>query len=73
MLKLLQKKANNNIAKLTTLLTGLKAIIKGFDAKDVGDNFVCTLILEVKNIAELNSIINSIKNMKNVTSVYRSE
>ena len=71
--KVIAEKANNNIAKLTTLLTGLKAIIKGFDAKDVGDNFVCTLILEVKNIAELNSIINSIKNMKNVTSVYRSE
>ena len=72
-IKIIAEKVNNNIAKMTALLTSLKVTIKGFDAKDVGDNLVCTLIVEVKNISELQGVINSIKNMKNVISVYRSE
>lgn len=66
-------KADNNIAKLTSLITSLKINIKGFDAKDVGDTFVCSLRIEVKNKGELDSAINSIKNIKNVTNVQRSE
>ena len=66
-------KADNNIAKLTNLITSLKINIKGFDAKDVGDTFVCSLRIEVKNKGELDSAINSIKNIKNVTNVQRSE
>ena len=66
-------KADNNRAKLTNLITSLKINIKGFDAKDVGDTFVCSLRIEVKNKGELDSAINSIKNIKNVTNVQRSE
>ncbi len=72
-IKVIAIKSDNNIGKLTNLITGLKIAIKGFDAKDIGDNFVCNLIIEVKNKEELNKVINSIKNIKNVTSVYRSE
>ena len=72
-LKVVADKTNTNIAKLTSNLTGLKFNLKGFDAKDSGDNYVCSLIIEVKNKTELDNAINAIQNIKNVTSVYRSE
>ncbi len=72
-IKVVADKNNINIAKLTSLLTGLKFNLKGFDAKDAGDNFVCTLIIDVKNKAELESAISAIRNIKNVINVYRSE
>ena len=72
-IKVVAVKSDNNIGKLTNLITGLKIAIKGFEAKDVGDNFYCSLVIDVKNKQELESAINSIRNMKNVTNVYRSE
>lgn len=72
-IKVIADKSDNNIGRLTNLITGLKIAIKGFEAKDVGDNFICSLVIDVKNKAELESAINSIRSMKNVTNVYRSE
>lgn len=72
-LKVVADKTNINIGKLTNLLTGLKFNLKGFDAKDAGDNYICSLIIDVKNKSELEDAINSIRNIKNVTNVYRSE
>lgn len=72
-IKVVANKSDNNIGRLTNLITGLKIAIKGFEAKDVGDNFICSLVIDVKNKAELESAMNSIRNMKNVTNVYRSE
>lgn len=72
-IKVIAEKAGNNIGKITNLITGLKIAIRGFDAKDVGDTFICTLIIDVKNKAELESAISAIKGIKNVIKVYRSE
>lgn len=72
-IKVIATKSDNNIGRLTNLITGLKIAIKGFEAKDIGDSFVCTLIIDVKNKEELNSAMNSIRNMKNILEVYRSE
>ena len=72
-IKVIADKNNNNIAKLTNLITSIKMNIKGFDVKDSIDNYICKLVIEVKNKNELNSAINSLKNLKNVISVYRSE
>lgn len=72
-IKVIANKSDNNIGRLTNLITGLKIAIRGFEAKDVGDNFICSLVIDIKNKKELESAINSIRNMKNVTNVYRSE
>ncbi len=72
-IKVVADKTNINIVKLTNLLTGLKFNLKGFDAKDTGDNYLCSLIIDVKNKAELEEAINSLRNIKNVTNVYRGE
>ena len=72
-IKVIADKNNINIAKLTNLITSIKMNIKGFDIKDSIDNYICNLVIEVKNKNELNSAINSLKNIKNVISVYRSE
>lgn len=72
-LKVIAEKAENNIAKLTTLITNMKLPIRGFEAKDVGDKFDCLISIEVKNTDELNKVISAIKTIKNVTEVYRSE
>lgn len=72
-IKVVAIKSDNNIGRITNLITGLKIPIKGFDAKDIGDTFLCTLVVDVKNKEELNKIITSIKNLKNITNVYRSE
>ncbi len=72
-LKVIAEKAENNIAKLTTLITNMKLPIRGFEAKDVGDKFDCLISIEVKNRDELNKVISAIKTIKNVTEVYRSE
>lgn len=72
-LKVIADKADNNIAKLTTLITNMKLPIRGFEAKDIGDIFDCLITIEVKNTAELEKVIASIKTLKNVTDVYRSE
>ena len=66
-------KENNSIAKLTTLITSLKINIRGFDAKEIDNAIVCILRIEIKNKAELDRAINSMKNIKSVTSVQRSE
>lgn len=72
-IKIIADKADNNITKVTGLITGLKIAIKGFDVKDMDERFVCNLIIEVKNKKELDSAITSIRNMKNIIDVYRSE
>ena len=72
-IKVLADKTDNNIGKLTNSLTSLKINIRGFDAKDTGDYFICSLRIEVKNKAELDSAINAIRNIKQVTNVYRGE
>ncbi len=72
-IKVVAIKSDNNIGRITNLITGLKIPIKGFDAKDTGDTFLCTLVVDVKNKEELNKIITSIKKLKNITNVYRSE
>ncbi len=66
-------KSNNNIAKLTTLITNMKVLITGFDAKDIGDNFICDIAVSVKNKAELEKVMNSVRTLKNVTQVSRSD
>ncbi len=66
-------KSNNNIAKLTTLITNMKVLITGFDAKDVGDNFICDIAVSVKNKAELEKVMTNIRSLKNITQVSRSE
>ncbi len=66
-------KSNNNIAKLTTLITNMKVLITAFDAKDVGDNFICDIAVAVKNTAELEKVMSNMRQLKNVTSVQRSE
>ncbi len=72
-IKVIALKSDNNIGRLTNLITALKINIKGFDAKDVGDSFICTLVIDVKNKEELDSALCSIRNLKNVINVYRSE
>ena len=72
-IKVVAEKSDNNIGKITNNITSLKMGIKGFDAKDVGDTFLCTLVLDVKNKEELESAMNSIRSIKNVSKVYRSE
>ncbi len=72
-IKVIALKSDNNIGRLTNLITGLKINIRGFDAKDTGESFICTLVIDVKNKEELESAITAIRNMKNVTNVYRSE
>lgn len=66
-------KSNNNIAKLTTLITNMKVLITAFDAKDVGDNFLCDIAVAVKNTAELEKVMANVRSLKNVTHVQRSE
>ncbi len=72
-IKVLAQKSDNNIGRITNLITGLKLNIRGFDAKDVGDSFICNLRIEVKNKSELESAITSIRNLKHIISVTRSE
>ncbi len=66
-------KSNNNIAKLTTLITNMKVLITAFDAKDVGENFICDIAVAVKNTAELEKVMTNVRSLKNVTYVQRSE
>ncbi len=66
-------KSNNNIAKLTTLITNMKVTITAFDAKDVGDNFICDIAVLVKNKAELEKVMSSCRTLRNVTQVQRSD
>lgn len=72
-LKVIAQKTKLNIMKLTTLLTGIKYEIKAFDVKEVGDEYACNLVLEVKNKNELNDAITTIRNINGIVNVYRSE
>ncbi len=72
-INIVASKPDTNIGKLTNQITSLKITIKGLNAKDMGDNFLFNLIVEVKNKTDLERVINSVKNIKNVISVYRSE
>ena len=72
-IKVIADKGENNLAKLTTLITSLRIGLKGFEAKDVDDTFICTLVIDVKNKSELDSAINAIRSVRGVTNVYRGE
>lgn len=72
-IKVVAEKSDNNIGKITNSITKLKLPIKGFDAKDVGDTFLCTLVIDVKNKEELESAMNAIRGIKNISKVYRGE
>ena len=72
-IKVVANKENNSMAKLTSLITSLKINLRGFDAKEIDNAIVCILRIEIKNKAELDRAINSMKNIKSVTSVQRSE
>lgn len=67
------EKADNNIAKLTTIISNLKVPMLSFEAKDVGDRFDCMVGIEVKNADQLGKIITSIKSLSDVIDAYRSE
>lgn len=72
-IKVIARKNGNNIGRLTNLISNLRVSFKGLDVKEVEDKLTCTIIIEVKNKAELDSVINSLRNMKDVIDVYRSE
>lgn len=67
------EKADNNIAKLTSMISNLKVPMRSFEAKDVGDRFDCVVGVEVKNSDQLAKIITSIKSLSDVIEAYRSE
>ena len=72
-IKVIARKNGNNIGRLTNLISNLRVSFKGLDVKEIEDKLTCTIIIEVKNKAELDSVINSLRNMKDVIDVYRSE
>lgn len=72
-IKIEGENSSSNLSKITNSITKLKINIKGFDAKEVGDMFLCTLVLDVKNKEELESVMASIRGIKNVVKVYRGE
>ncbi|MBQ8908967.1 MAG: bifunctional (p)ppGpp synthetase/guanosine-3',5'-bis(diphosphate) 3'-pyrophosphohydrolase [Clostridia bacterium] len=72
-IRVVAEKSDNNIGRITNQITALKIAIKGFDAKDVGNSFFCTLVIDVKNKKELESAINSIRGIKGILSVERGE
>ena len=72
-IKVVASKAETNLGKLTNLITSLKISIRGFEAKDIEDSLLCTLIVDVKNKDELDYVINSVRGLKGVASVFRSE
>lgn len=72
-IKIIADKGESNIAKFSASIASLKITIKGLDVKEVEDSLICTLIVDVKNKEELDSIMNSLSNIKNVISVQRSE
>lgn len=72
-IKVIARKNGNNIGRLTNLISNLKVSFKGLDVKEVDDKLTCTIIIEVKNKVELDSVINSLRTMKDVIDVYRSE
>ena len=72
-LKVIANRDGNSIAKLTNQITNLKLPLRGFEVKDNIDRFDCTIAVEIKNTEELNKAINSLKTLKEVIDVYRSE
>ncbi len=72
-IKVEAEKADNNIAKLTTIISNLKVPLRSFEAKDIGDRFDCVVGVEVKNADQLGKIISSIKSLSDVIDAYRSE
>lgn len=72
-IKVEAEKADNNIAKLTTIISNLKVPLRSFEAKDIGDRFDCVVGVEVKNADQLGKIIFSIKSLSDVIDAYRSE
>ena len=72
-LKVIANRDGNSIAKLTNQITNLKLPLRGFEVKDNVDKFDCNVTVEVKNTEELNKAINSLKTLKEVIDVYRSE
>ncbi len=66
-------KLENSVAKITNHLANQKIALKGFEAREVKDNILCNLAVEVKNSEELNKIITSIRAINGVIEVQRSE
>lgn len=72
-IKVIADKGDNNISKFSSLITSMKITIKGLDVKEIDQTLVATVIVEVKNKEELDSIMNALSNIKNVINVQRGE
>lgn len=66
---------NNNsvVNSLSTIARDLKGKLKGFGYKEINDELVFEIVVQISNKSELDSIIKSVENVKNVRKVFRSE
>lgn len=58
---------------LNNLVRDLKLKLKGFGYKEVKDELVFEIVVQISNKKELENIIKNIENIKDVRKVYRSE
>lgn len=63
---------NAILTKITSALSSLKVNISAFKAKEVMDGMEFTIVVFVKNKAEIEKIISSLEQIKNVRKVYRA-
>ena len=64
---------NADINSLNTIARELKAKLKGFGYKEIKDELVFEIVVEISNKTELDAVIKSFEGVKYVRRVYRSE
>ena len=72
-LHIIADKTATILASVTTQVSNLKMTIVAINAKEVGDTYHIDIAVMVKNKADLDKTIASIKSLKNVQEVYRGE
>lgn len=72
-IKVYADNSNTVINNLNTVARELKGNLKGFGYKEVKDELVFEIVVQISNTKELNNIIKSFESVKNVRKVYRSE
>ena len=72
-IKVFADNSNTVINTLNNMARDLKNKLKGFGYKEIKDELVFDIVVQISNKSELDGIIRSFESVKSVRKVYRSE
>ena len=72
-IKVVADRNPSNIVRITSELAEMKVNLKAFESKETKNEFTCTIVVAVKNKAEIDKIVTTLESIKGVNKAFRNE